>query len=133
VLLVDGQIIQQGLLSDVLRQPCSRLAARLLGYRNFFAVQIADGMAVSLLGRWPLREEIREPAAAAWFPQDILAMPDPGGNAVVEFCWPELRHFRLRARYNKEVVEGISEAELSPGQCVSLSVLHAPALFEDRG
>lgn len=133
VLLVDGQIVQRGLFRDVLRQPCSRLAARLLGYRNFFAVQIEEGMAVSLLGRWPLREELREPVTAAWFPQDILAIPDPAGTARVEFSWPEMRHFRLHARYNKEIVEGISEAELSSGQCVSLNVLHTPALFEDRG
>lgn len=131
VILVDGQVLQKGSLHEVSLHPQNRQAACLLGYRNFFPVQIQGGQAVSDFGVWPMKETLPSHATAASFAQDFLAEPQDQGIAVVESCWPEMRHFRLHVRYKNEKFEAFAMQEISSGRCVSLRVQHPPALFKE--
>lgn len=129
VILVEGNVLQQGPLLDVLRHPVNSQAAQLLGYKNFFPVSLVNGCAESPFGHWDVSSELQGEKMAASFAEDFCAEPDPCGIAVVELCWPETRQFRLLARYNDETYEAFAEREFVPGDRVSLRVRHTPAIF----
>lgn len=129
VILVDGAVVQQGALRDVLQHPRNIEAARLLGYRNFFPVCIEEGCAKSPLGSWTAPENLRGEYTAAAFGQDVWAESDPAGTAIVDICWPETRHFRILARYTHETYEAFAERECAVGERVSLRVRNTPAIF----
>ncbi len=130
VILIEGNLVQQGLIRDVVLNPQTRQAALLLGYKNFFLVKIENNMIISELGQWPVDDDYNGAALAAWFAEDFIAAPADNGSAQVESCQPEARRYRIGLSYGNNRFELLSDTVLQTGEKINFRVTQKPVIIK---
>jgi len=126
--LIEGNLVQQGLIRDVVLNPQTRQAALLLGYKNFFLVKIENKMIISEFGQWPVEDDYNGVALAAWFAEDFVAEPD--GPAHVESCQAESRRYRIGFSYGNNRFELLSDSVVKPGENIGFRVEQRPVIIK---
>ncbi len=131
VIFSMGKVLRSGTPQEVFRDPHSRHAAELLGYRNFFTVHFEKNTMKTPFGYWKWRDE-RNECFGAFLPNDLLAEKKEDGKGIIQESWFAGQGYWNHVSLGKEQFVAFSDHHYSPGTVVSLRGLKKPVLLGEE-
>ena len=133
VVLSEGRVLRTGALAEVFQDPRNRQTAALLGFRNFFSVEVQADALHTPFGVWRGNWNAQGKIIAAGLPEDFMIQKEENGTGIIESCRLAGRRFRVQVVWGAETLEALSDVPLSLGERVVLQLKHPPALLRDEG
>ncbi|MDP8245858.1 MAG: ABC transporter ATP-binding protein [Candidatus Hinthialibacter antarcticus] len=121
-----GRILRSGRVENVFRNPQSKQAAALLGYRTMVDATIKDEMIHTPYGEWPAPDGDAGDGFAGWTMDAIAVSADGPLAGVVESCEFIGRGYRVTLRHDGLQLIGASQCAASCGETARFTITQAP-------
>ncbi len=131
VILHGGAILREDAAYEVYHNPQSIPVAKLMGYHNFYDIEVQDGKLMTPFHEIQnvFNEKQIHKVHAASLLEDIEAEPDGQGEAIVQYCRLAGRYYMVRVRLKQNTFMAFARQLLHQEQRVRLSLRNPPVLL----
>ena len=131
IILAGGRILRDASPEETFRNPRSRLAAELMGYRNFFPSSNHETGSVSPFQKWMKNGDSDSGVFYACLPEHLIARGDETGRGRVQSCQFAGTRYRLRVRLDEHDFEAVSNTPLPKNALVTLEAIQSPVEIQE--